>query len=272
MLSAAEPPRRLKHLGRRLSYPAARTTRPTVSPCPAQCPVSWDDHDCRPSSSNAEHSYLRAVRQRVVIFDGAMGTNLQLADLTADDFGGPELEGCNELLVADPTRRRRPGPSIVLRRRLRRGGDRHVRSLLDRPRRVRPAAPGPGAQPGCGPAGPPSRRRLLHARPSSMGGRQHRPRHQVPHPGTDPLRRAARRLRGAGERPPRRWRRPDPDRDGVRPAPGQGGDQRRPPGHGRHRAGGPHPGPGDHRADRDHAPGDRDRGGAVRPRSDATWT
>ena len=28
-----------------------------------------------------------------------MGTNLQLQELTADDFGGPDLEGCNELLV-----------------------------------------------------------------------------------------------------------------------------------------------------------------------------
>ncbi len=28
-----------------------------------------------------------------------MGTNLQVQELTADDFGGPELEGCNELLV-----------------------------------------------------------------------------------------------------------------------------------------------------------------------------
>jgi 5-methyltetrahydrofolate--homocysteine methyltransferase len=44
-------------------------------------------------------SYLQAVFERVVIFDGAMGTNLQLAELTADDFGGPDLEGCNELLV-----------------------------------------------------------------------------------------------------------------------------------------------------------------------------
>ncbi len=47
----------------------------------------------------SESSYLRAVAERVVIFDGAMGTNLQLAGLTADDFGGPDLEGCNELLV-----------------------------------------------------------------------------------------------------------------------------------------------------------------------------
>ena len=44
-------------------------------------------------------SYLDAARQKVVIFDGATGTNLQLRDLSADDFGGPELEGCNEYLV-----------------------------------------------------------------------------------------------------------------------------------------------------------------------------
>jgi 5-methyltetrahydrofolate--homocysteine methyltransferase len=44
------------------------------------------------------HPFLDAVRERVVIFDGATGTNLQLRELTADDFGGPALEGCNELL------------------------------------------------------------------------------------------------------------------------------------------------------------------------------
>src|SRR5580658_8728032 len=44
-------------------------------------------------------AYLEAVRQRVVIFDGAMGTSLQLADLSADDYGGPALEGCSEAVV-----------------------------------------------------------------------------------------------------------------------------------------------------------------------------
>ena len=44
-------------------------------------------------------SYLQALRERVVIFDGAMGTNLQLLGLGPEDFGGPELEGCNEVLV-----------------------------------------------------------------------------------------------------------------------------------------------------------------------------
>ncbi len=43
--------------------------------------------------------YLDLVRERVVIFDGATGTNLQLRELGPDDFGGPELEGCNEALV-----------------------------------------------------------------------------------------------------------------------------------------------------------------------------
>ena len=42
--------------------------------------------------------YLEAARERVVVYDGATGTNLQLRDLTADDFGGAALEGCNELL------------------------------------------------------------------------------------------------------------------------------------------------------------------------------
>jgi 5-methyltetrahydrofolate--homocysteine methyltransferase len=44
-------------------------------------------------------SYLEACRERVVIYDGAFGTYVQQCDLTADDFGGPHLEGCNELLV-----------------------------------------------------------------------------------------------------------------------------------------------------------------------------
>jgi 5-methyltetrahydrofolate--homocysteine methyltransferase len=45
-----------------------------------------------------ESSYLAAVSERVVIFDGATGTNIQLLDLGPDDFGGAGLEGCNEIL------------------------------------------------------------------------------------------------------------------------------------------------------------------------------
>src|SRR5215213_9516035 len=43
-------------------------------------------------------SYVEAAHRRVVIYDGATGTWLQQQDLTADDFGGPHLEGCNEIL------------------------------------------------------------------------------------------------------------------------------------------------------------------------------
>ncbi|PPA68906.1 methionine synthase [Jeotgalibacillus proteolyticus] len=38
------------------------------------------------------------LEKRILIMDGAMGTMLQEAQLSADDFGGEELEGCNENL------------------------------------------------------------------------------------------------------------------------------------------------------------------------------
>ena len=43
--------------------------------------------------------YLDIVHDKIVVFDGAMGSNLQTLDLTADDFGGETLEGCNEALI-----------------------------------------------------------------------------------------------------------------------------------------------------------------------------
>jgi 5-methyltetrahydrofolate--homocysteine methyltransferase len=42
---------------------------------------------------------LHSPDHPVIVFDGAMGTNLQVQNLTAADFGGPEYEGCNEYLV-----------------------------------------------------------------------------------------------------------------------------------------------------------------------------
>ena len=44
-------------------------------------------------------SYLDSVNSRVIVFDGAAGTWLQTQELTAEDFGGPDYEGCNEMLV-----------------------------------------------------------------------------------------------------------------------------------------------------------------------------
>ena len=46
---------------------------------------------------------LDILKERIVVFDGAMGTNLQVQNLSLDDFGGPRFEGCNEnLLVTRP--------------------------------------------------------------------------------------------------------------------------------------------------------------------------
>src|SRR5919199_548479 len=48
-------------------------------------------------------TFLETLRERIVVFDGAMGTNLQAQNLTVDDFGGPQFEGCPEyLLVSKP--------------------------------------------------------------------------------------------------------------------------------------------------------------------------
>ncbi|MDB9340088.1 MULTISPECIES: methionine synthase [Cyanophyceae] len=43
--------------------------------------------------------HLHSPNRPVIVFDGAMGTNLQSQNLTAEDFGGPQYEGCNEYLV-----------------------------------------------------------------------------------------------------------------------------------------------------------------------------
>jgi len=48
-------------------------------------------------------SFLDTLKERIIVFDGAMGTNLQVQNLTLDDFGGLRFEGCNEnLLITRP--------------------------------------------------------------------------------------------------------------------------------------------------------------------------
>ena len=46
----------------------------------------------------SRQNYLDAIRERIIVFDGAFGTFVQGLDLGPDDFGGPSLEGCNEML------------------------------------------------------------------------------------------------------------------------------------------------------------------------------
>lgn len=44
-------------------------------------------------------SYLQALNERVLIFDGAMGTSLQMMNLTEKEFGGSQYVGCIDYLV-----------------------------------------------------------------------------------------------------------------------------------------------------------------------------
>jgi 5-methyltetrahydrofolate--homocysteine methyltransferase len=53
-------------------------------------------------------SYLQALAERVLVFDGAMGTELMEMDLGPEDFGGARYLGCNEALV-------RTRPDVVAR-------------------------------------------------------------------------------------------------------------------------------------------------------------
>ncbi|MDQ5824915.1 MAG: methionine synthase [Chloroflexota bacterium] len=48
-------------------------------------------------------TFLESLSERVLVFDGAMGTSVQKYNLTPEEFGGPQLEGCNDYLaVANP--------------------------------------------------------------------------------------------------------------------------------------------------------------------------
>jgi 5-methyltetrahydrofolate--homocysteine methyltransferase len=43
-------------------------------------------------------TFLERLQEKVIVFDGATGTHLQGQNLTAEDFGGEHLNGCNEYL------------------------------------------------------------------------------------------------------------------------------------------------------------------------------
>jgi 5-methyltetrahydrofolate--homocysteine methyltransferase len=58
-------------------------------------------------SQDRQQELGEILDQRVLVLDGAMGTMLQQKNLTAEDFGGAALEGCNENLV-------RTRPDLIL--------------------------------------------------------------------------------------------------------------------------------------------------------------
>ncbi|WP_342527795.1 methionine synthase [Chryseomicrobium sp. FSL W7-1435] len=44
-------------------------------------------------------TFEQQLQKKILVLDGAMGTMIQQADLSAEDFGGEQFEGCNEYLV-----------------------------------------------------------------------------------------------------------------------------------------------------------------------------
>src|SRR5258705_457137 len=49
--------------------------------------------------TNHKPTYLEALKERVLVFDGAMGTSIDSFNLTAEDFGGARTEGNRDYLV-----------------------------------------------------------------------------------------------------------------------------------------------------------------------------
>ncbi len=68
-------------------------SQPTTSgvPIPSALPTL-------PDTEARTAALLEALDERILVLDGATGTALQGFDLTAEDFGGAALEGCNENL------------------------------------------------------------------------------------------------------------------------------------------------------------------------------
>ena len=64
--------------------------------------------ECPDDQEGRTQALLESLEERILVMDGATGTGLQAEHLTAEDFGGPDLEGCNENLCL--TR-----PDVVLR-------------------------------------------------------------------------------------------------------------------------------------------------------------
>lgn len=53
----------------------------------------------RPRAISEMSDFLQLLKEKVIVFDGAMGTYLQSLDLPIDDWGGPAFENCSENLL-----------------------------------------------------------------------------------------------------------------------------------------------------------------------------
>ncbi|HEV7127954.1 MAG TPA: homocysteine S-methyltransferase family protein, partial [Ktedonobacterales bacterium] len=53
----------------------------------------------RKTTKTTQRGYLQELARRVLVYDGAMGTTIQLLNLVADDYGGAAYDGCPEILA-----------------------------------------------------------------------------------------------------------------------------------------------------------------------------
>ena len=198
-------------------------------------------------------SYLDVVNERVVVFDGAFGTYVQGLDLSADDFGGHVARGLQRDACASPGPTSSPActpPSST--------------SASTPWRRPASASSAPCSPSTTSPTAPTISTSPPHASPArsptATTGRPPRfvagsigPGTKLPslgHIGFPDLRDA---YEVQAARPPRRRRRPVPHRDLHGPAPGEGGDDRLPPGDAGRRPAGAAAGAGHDGDDRPHA-------------------
>ena len=68
--------------------------------------------------------FLQLAKERVVVYDGAMGTNIQKRNPTLDDYWGKE--NCNEILLLSRPDIIRDIHADFFRSGLRRGRNQHV--------------------------------------------------------------------------------------------------------------------------------------------------
>jgi 5-methyltetrahydrofolate--homocysteine methyltransferase len=77
----------------------ARLTEPAAEALTVRSRSRVGHQATHPPSEFTERGYLDALASKVVVFDGAMGTEVQKQELTADDFGGERFVGCNDYLA-----------------------------------------------------------------------------------------------------------------------------------------------------------------------------
>ena len=181
-----------------------------------------------PIGSGAVHPFLDALHERVLVLDGAFGTWMQGHDLGPDDFGGEALEGCNEYLVAT-----RPDLVAQMHDEFFAAGVDGVETatfgafplvlneygLADQTFEINRHAAELAREVASGHAADGRPRFVI----GSIG-----PGTRLPSLGQIRYDDAARRLRAPGRRPDRRRHRRAAHRDRLRPAAGEGRDQRRP--------------------------------------------